>query len=223
MEAFIRALKHQISLKNLSKNVLVLLSMDEIGYDEYSPFNPLQTTHYLFENPEIAIVAMSNWEFDDACFMNKFQVLSRFEPNENELINTVVGIQKGYYINPLDFKSENEKITRIYFETRKLYSIKYSKFQNFHELTDFYAMVKFISNKFMNVKKENVAKIICEGFLRNFSGKKLYLDILIDIIKENINNVSENDFNITFEELVCRNIEESSRNFLTRQTSNDYK
>ena len=64
---------------------------DEIGLAGYAKSNPLKILHSLLEPPKVAFVGISNYSLD-ASKNNRVLALSRFDPDENDLLDSARAI-----------------------------------------------------------------------------------------------------------------------------------
>ncbi|XP_076855501.1 E3 ubiquitin-protein ligase rnf213-beta isoform X2 [Brachyhypopomus gauderio] len=161
--------------KNMDEYISVVV-LDEIGLAEDSPQMPLKTLHPLLEDgcidsekPEphmkVGFVGISNWALDPAK-MNRGIFVSRWDPSENELVETANGICSSSPSVVLKIKHLLPKLAKGFI------SICKSDNDQFFGLRDYYSLVKMI---FMSVKKseqEPNDTDLAEAILRNFSGQK---------------------------------------------------
>eukprot|EP00347_Sterkiella_histriomuscorum_P010832 403374756 len=158
-----KAIKAKEKLKD--KNSRVVVVFDEIGLAEQSIHNPLKVLHSLLEPPQVAFVGISNWSLD-ASKMNRVITLSRYDPDQYDLLETALSIARNY--NPNYSQKQLIPLVDWYLE----YMDKQRRSQqneNFHGLRDFYSLIKYISPR-MNSSEENNEKVILKGVQRNFGG-----------------------------------------------------
>ena len=70
---------------------MVVFLIDELGLAELSPHNPLKILHSKLEEPEIAVIGLSNWALD-ASKQNRALNLSRDNSSREDLIVTALSI-----------------------------------------------------------------------------------------------------------------------------------
>ncbi|XP_060751752.1 E3 ubiquitin-protein ligase rnf213-beta isoform X2 [Tachysurus vachellii] len=161
--------------KNLDENVSVVV-LDEIGLAEDSPQMPLKTLHPLLEDGcidndrpdphmKVGFVGISNWALDPAK-MNRGIFVSRWDPSENELVETAKGICSSS-------ESVRHKISHLLPKLAKGFlSICKSDSDQFFGLRDFYSLVKMIFAVVKNTDSELSDRDLAQAILRNFSGQK---------------------------------------------------
>lgn len=167
--------------KNLDEYVSVVV-LDEIGLAEDSPQMPLKTLHPLLEDGcidsdkpvshmKVGFVGISNWALDPAK-MNRGIFVSRWDPSENELVETAKGICSSH-------ESVYNKIRDLLPKLAKGFlNICKSDSHQFFGLRDFYSLVKMI---FAVVKNNDCAPSdsdLANAILRNFSAQKDNFDPL---------------------------------------------
>jgi hypothetical protein len=84
--------------QNKKWNIENCILFDEIGLAEKSIHNPLKVLHSRLETnkKDLAFIGISNWELD-AAKMSRFLVISRSNPDENEINFTALAIYKSYF------------------------------------------------------------------------------------------------------------------------------
>uniref|UniRef100_A0A3B5AHP7 RING-type E3 ubiquitin transferase n=1 Tax=Stegastes partitus TaxID=144197 RepID=A0A3B5AHP7_9TELE len=161
--------------KNMAEYVSVVV-LDEIGLAEDSPQMPLKTLHPLLEDGcidndrpdphmKVGFVGISNWALDPAK-MNRGIFVSRWDPSEDELVETAKGIcssssQILLKIKHL-FPSLAEAFLKICNETSK---------NQFFGLRDYYSLVKMLFAAVKSTQQEPDGEQLVEAILRNFSGQ----------------------------------------------------
>ncbi|XP_056152727.1 E3 ubiquitin-protein ligase rnf213-beta [Lampris incognitus] len=161
--------------KSMDEYVSVVV-LDEIGLAEDSPQMPLKTLHPLLEDGcidtdkpdphmKVGFVGISNWALDPAK-MNRGIFLSRWDPTENELVETAKGICSSS-------KPILLKIKHLFLPLAKAFlSIcdKTAKNQ-FFGLRDYYSLVKMLFATVKSSQQEPDDRQLVEAILRNFSGQ----------------------------------------------------
>ncbi|KAM4526288.1 E3 ubiquitin-protein ligase rnf213-beta [Fundulus diaphanus] len=161
--------------KNMDEYVSVVV-LDEIGLAEDSPQMPLKTLHPLLEDGcidndkpdphmKVGFVGISNWALDPAK-MNRGIFVSRWDPSEDELVETAKGIcssskQILLKIKHL-FPSLAKAFLNICHETSK---------NQFFGLRDYYSLVKMLFAVVNATQEEPNGAQLVEVVLRNFSGQ----------------------------------------------------
>ncbi|XP_029383406.1 E3 ubiquitin-protein ligase rnf213-beta [Echeneis naucrates] len=161
--------------KHMNEYVSVVV-LDEIGLAEDSPQMPLKTLHPLLEDGcidndkpdphmKVGFVGISNWALDPAK-MNRGIFVSRWDPSENELVETAKGI----------CSSSNDillKITHLFQPLAKAFlSIcKETSRNQFFGLRDYYSLVKMLFATAKSTHREPDGGELVEAILRNFSGQ----------------------------------------------------
>ncbi|XP_015244846.1 PREDICTED: E3 ubiquitin-protein ligase RNF213 [Cyprinodon variegatus] len=161
--------------KNMDEYVSVVV-LDEIGLAEDSPQMPLKTLHPLLEDGcidndkpdphmKVGFVGISNWALDPAK-MNRGIFVSRWDPSEDELVETAKGIcssskQILLKIKHL-FPSLAKAFLKICNETSK---------NQFFGLRDYYSLVKMLFAAAKATQQEPNKEQLVEVILRNFSGQ----------------------------------------------------
>uniref|UniRef100_A0A4W6FUW9 Ring finger protein 213b n=1 Tax=Lates calcarifer TaxID=8187 RepID=A0A4W6FUW9_LATCA len=161
--------------KNMDEYVSVVV-LDEIGLAEDSPQMPLKTLHPLLEDGcidndkpdphmKVGFVGISNWALDPAK-MNRGIFVSRWDPSEDELVETAKGI----------CSSSNQillKITHLFQPLAKAFlNICEETSQNqFFGLRDYYSLIKMIFAAVKSTQQEPDDGQLLEAILCNFSGQ----------------------------------------------------
>lgn len=180
--------------KNMDEYVSVVV-LDEIGLAEDSPQMPLKTLHPLLEDgcidndkPEphmkVGFVGISNWALDPAK-MNRGIFVSRWDPSEDELVETAKGI----------CSSSNQillKIKHLFPSLAKAFlSICNETSKNqFFGLRDYYSLVKMLFAAVKSTQQEPDGGQLVEAILRNFSGQPEGFDSVI-FFQEVFQNLAE--------------------------------
>ncbi|XP_054605449.2 E3 ubiquitin-protein ligase rnf213-beta isoform X2 [Nothobranchius furzeri] len=161
--------------KNLDEYVSVVV-LDEIGLAEDSPQMPLKTLHPLLEdgcidndNPDshmkVGFVGISNWALDPAK-MNRGIFVSRWDPSEDELVETANGICSSSKQILLKIKHLFPSLAKAFLDLCH----QTSKNQ-FFGLRDYYSLVKMLFAAVKSTQKEPNKEQLVEAILRNFSGQ----------------------------------------------------
>ncbi|XP_066518776.1 E3 ubiquitin-protein ligase rnf213-beta [Hoplias malabaricus] len=167
--------------KNLEEYVSVVV-LDEIGLAEDSPKMPLKTLHPLLEDGcidneqpdphmKVGFVGISNWALDPAK-MNRGIFVSRWDPSENELVETANGICSSSKPVLLKIKHLLPKLAKGFL------SICKNDSDQFFGLRDYYSLVKMIFATVKNTDQDPNDSDLAEAVLRNFSGQKNSFDPL---------------------------------------------
>ncbi|XP_047183572.1 E3 ubiquitin-protein ligase rnf213-beta isoform X2 [Scophthalmus maximus] len=178
--------------KNMEEYVSVVV-LDEIGLAEDSPQMPLKTLHPLLEDGcidndkpdpymKVGFVGISNWALDPAK-MNRGIFVSRWDPSEDELVQTAKGI----------CSSSNQillKIAHLFQPLAKAFlSICSETSKNqFFGLRDYYSLVKMLFATVKSTQQEPDGGQLVEAILCNFSGQpedfdpvKFFQEVLQDL------------------------------------------
>lgn len=169
--------------KNMDEYVSVVV-LDEIGLAEDSPQMPLKTLHPLLEDGcidndkpdphmKVGFVGISNWALDPAK-MNRGIFVSRWDPSEDELVETAKGI----------CSSSNQillKIKHLFPSLAKAFlSICNETSKNqFFGLRDYYSLVKMLFAAVKSTQQEPDGGQLVEAILCNFSGQPEGFDPVI--------------------------------------------
>lgn len=169
--------------KNMDEYVSVVV-LDEIGLAEDSPQMPLKTLHPLLEDgcidhdrPEehmkVGFVGISNWALDPAK-MNRGIFVSRWDPSEEELVETAKGICSSS-------KQILLKIKHLFPSLAKAFLSICNETSNnqFFGLRDYYSLIKMLFAAVKATQQEPEGKHLVEAILRNFSGQPQSFDPLI--------------------------------------------
>ncbi|XP_031417458.1 E3 ubiquitin-protein ligase rnf213-beta isoform X2 [Clupea harengus] len=158
--------------KDMDEYVSVVV-LDEIGLAEDSPQMPLKTLHPLLEDGcidsdesdphmKVGFVGISNWALDPAK-MNRGIFVSRWDPSENELVETAQGICSSS-------KPILLKIKHLFPQLAKVF-LNICSNNQFFGLRDYYSLVKMIFAMVKKSEKEPSDSELAEAILRNFSGQ----------------------------------------------------
>lgn len=180
--------------KNMDEYVSVVV-LDEIGLAEDSPQMPLKTLHPLLEDGcidnekpdphmKVGFVGISNWALDPAK-MNRGIFVSRWDPSEDELVETAKGI----------CSSSNQillKIKHLFPSLAKAFLSICNKTSTnqFFGLRDYYSLVKMLFAAVKSTRQEPNAGQLLEAILRNFSGQPEGFDPVIFFL-EALQNLTE--------------------------------
>lgn len=161
--------------KNMDEYVSVVV-LDEIGLAEDSPQMPLKTLHPLLEDGcidndkpdphmKVGFVGISNWALDPAK-MNRGIFVSRWDPSEDELVETAKGICSSS-------KQIFLKIKHLFPSLAKAFLIicEATSKNQFFGLRDYYSLVKMIFATVKSSQQEPDDGQLVEAILRNFSGQ----------------------------------------------------
>ncbi|XP_037610034.1 E3 ubiquitin-protein ligase rnf213-beta isoform X1 [Sebastes umbrosus] len=180
--------------KNMDEYVSVVV-LDEIGLAEDSPQMPLKTLHPLLEDGcidndkpdphmKVGFVGISNWALDPAK-MNRGIFVSRWDPSEDELVETAKGIcssSKQILLQIIHlFPSLAKAFLRICNETTK---------NQFFGLRDYYSLVKMLFAAVKSTQQEPDGGQLVEAILRNFSGQPEGFDPVV-FFQEVLQNLME--------------------------------
>ncbi|XP_029934003.1 E3 ubiquitin-protein ligase rnf213-beta [Myripristis murdjan] len=169
--------------KNMDEYVSVVV-LDEIGLAEDSPQMPLKTLHPLLEDGcidndkpdphmKVGFVGISNWALDPAK-MNRGIFVSRWDPSENELVETAKGICVSSNTVFLKIKHLIPPLAKAFLticnETAK---------NQFFGLRDYYSLVKMLFATVKSSQQEPDDRQLIEAILRNFSGQPEGFDPVI--------------------------------------------
>uniref|UniRef100_A0A3B4TK13 RING-type E3 ubiquitin transferase n=1 Tax=Seriola dumerili TaxID=41447 RepID=A0A3B4TK13_SERDU len=169
--------------KNMDEYVSVVV-LDEIGLAEDSPQMPLKTLHPLLEDGcidndkpdphmKVGFVGISNWALDPAK-MNRGIFVSRWDPSEDELVETAKGICSSSRQILL-------KITHLFQPLAKAFlSICNETSKNqFFGLRDYYSLIKMLFAAVKSTQQEPDGGQLVEAILCNFSGQPEGFDPVI--------------------------------------------
>ncbi|XP_008435734.1 E3 ubiquitin-protein ligase rnf213-beta [Poecilia reticulata] len=169
--------------KNMEEYVSVVV-LDEIGLAEDSPQMPLKTLHPLLEDGcidndkpdphmKVGFVGISNWALDPAK-MNRGIFVSRWDPSEDELVETASGICSSSKQILLKIKHLFPSLAKAFLnicnETSK---------NQFFGLRDYYSLVKMLFAAVKATQQEPNGEQLVEVILRNFSGQPDSFDPVI--------------------------------------------
>ncbi|XP_023274609.1 E3 ubiquitin-protein ligase rnf213-beta-like [Seriola lalandi dorsalis] len=180
--------------KNMDEYVSVVV-LDEIGLAEDSPQMPLKTLHPLLEDGcidsdkpdphmKVGFVGISNWALDPAK-MNRGIFVSRWDPSEDELVETAKGICSSSSQILL-------KITHLFQPLAKAFlSICNETSKNqFFGLRDYYSLIKMLFAAVKSTQQEPDGGQLVEAILCNFSGQPEGFDPVI-FFQEVLQNLTE--------------------------------
>ncbi|KAG7491231.1 hypothetical protein MATL_G00000820, partial [Megalops atlanticus] len=172
--------------KSLDEYVSVVV-LDEVGLAEDSPQMPLKTLHPLLEDGrvdddaggddpgehmKVGFVGISNWALDPAK-MNRGIFVSRWDPSENELVETAKGICSSDTPVLLKIQHLFPKLAKAY-----LSICRTTDRNQFFGLRDYYSLVKMIFAAVKRSQQEPSESELAEAILRNFSGQPESFDPL---------------------------------------------
>lgn len=212
--------------KNMHEYVSVVV-LDEIGLAEDSPQMPLKTLHPLLEDGcidnekpdphmKVGFVGISNWALDPAK-MNRGIFVSRWDPSEDELVETAKGICSSSNQILLKIKHLFPALAKAFLRICK----ETSKNQ-FFGLRDYYSLVKMLFAVVKSTQKEPDSEQLVEAILRNFSGQPEGFDPVM-FFQEVLNDLTEIPRPSTLQ-MVKKNIDhgttEESRYLLLLTTNN---
>ncbi|KAM3592519.1 uncharacterized protein V6R79_020598 [Siganus canaliculatus] len=161
--------------KNTDEYVSVVV-LDEIGLAEDSPQMPLKTLHPLLEDGcidndmpdphmKVGFVGISNWALDPAK-MNRGIFVSRWDPSEEELVETAKGICSSSHQILLKIKHLFPSLAKAF-----LNICKDTSKNQFFGLRDYYSLVKMLFAAVKSTQQEPDGQQLVEAILRNFSGQ----------------------------------------------------
>ncbi|KAM6964707.1 E3 ubiquitin-protein ligase rnf213-beta [Tautogolabrus adspersus] len=180
--------------KNMDEYVSVVV-LDEIGLAEDSPQMPLKTLHPLLEDGcidnekpdphmKVGFVGISNWALDPAK-MNRGIFVSRWDPSEDELVETAKGICSSSSQILLKIKHLFPSLAKAFLgicnETSK---------NQFFGLRDYYSLVKMLFAVVKSTQQEPDGGQLVEAILRNFSGQPEDFDPVV-FFQEVLQNLTE--------------------------------
>ncbi|XP_068161093.1 E3 ubiquitin-protein ligase rnf213-beta isoform X2 [Antennarius striatus] len=212
--------------KNLDEYVSVVV-LDEIGLAEDSPHMPLKTLHPLLEDGcidsdtpdphmKVGFVGISNWALDPAK-MNRGIFVSRWDPSEDELVQTAKGICSSSSQILLKIKHLFPPLAKAFLSICK----ETSKNQ-FFGLRDFYSLVKMLFLSVKSTQQEPHSGQLVEAILRNFSGQPMGFDPVV-FFQEVLQNIDEIPRPTTLQMVkksLDRDTEQESRYVLLLTTNN---
>ncbi|XP_022783821.1 E3 ubiquitin-protein ligase rnf213-alpha-like [Stylophora pistillata] len=173
---------------NPDKYVSVVV-LDEVGLAEDSPLMPLKTLHPLLEDgvkladdviateeqfPErVAFIGISNWALDPAK-MNRGIMLSRGQPDSEELVESAMGIcstnkRIQSFVAPL-MNPLAQGYEQLYDTQRRSKTLQESKKDEFFGLRDFYSLVKMVYKIAEEQRREPRWPEVEHAIRRNFGG-----------------------------------------------------
>ncbi|XP_030610400.1 E3 ubiquitin-protein ligase rnf213-beta [Archocentrus centrarchus] len=212
--------------KNMDEYVSVVV-LDEIGLAEDSPQMPLKTLHPLLEDGcidnekpdphmKVGFVGISNWALDPAK-MNRGIFVSRWDPSEDELVETAKGICSSSNQILLKIKHLFPALAKAFLSI----CVETSKNQ-FFGLRDYYSLVKMLFAAVKSTQQEPDGEQLVEAILRNFSGQPEGFDP-VRFFQEVISNLTEIPRPSTLQ-MVKKNLDhgtiEESRYLLLLTTNN---
>ncbi|XP_056285146.1 E3 ubiquitin-protein ligase rnf213-beta isoform X2 [Pseudoliparis swirei] len=180
--------------KNMDEYVSVVV-LDEIGLAEDSPQMPLKTLHPLLEDGcidndkpdphmKVGFVGISNWALDPAK-MNRGIFVSRWDPSEDELVETAKGICSSSKPVLLQIKHLFPSLAKAF-----LTICKETTKNQFFGLRDYYSLVKMLFAVVKSTRQEPDGGQLVEAILRNFSGQPEGFDPVI-FFHEVLQNLTE--------------------------------
>ena len=180
--------------KNMDEYVSVVV-LDEIGLAEDSPQMPLKTLHPLLEDGcidndrpdphmKVGFVGISNWALDPAK-MNRGIFVSRWDPSEEELVETAKGICASSDLVCLKIKHLFSPLAKAFLKI-----CKETAHNQFFGLRDYYSLVKMLFSIVNESHQEPDDGQLVEAILHNFSGQPDSFDPLI-FFNEVFKNLSE--------------------------------
>ncbi|TNN34870.1 E3 ubiquitin-protein ligase rnf213-beta [Liparis tanakae] len=180
--------------KNMDEYVSVVV-LDEIGLAEDSPQMPLKTLHPLLEDGcidndkpdphmKVGFVGISNWALDPAK-MNRGIFVSRWDPSEDELVETAKGICSSSKPVLLQIKHLFPSLAKAF-----LTICKETTKNQFFGLRDYYSLVKMLFAVVKSTQQEPDGGQLVEAILRNFSGQPEGFDPVI-FFHEVLQNLTE--------------------------------
>ncbi|KAL0964856.1 hypothetical protein UPYG_G00329960 [Umbra pygmaea] len=169
--------------KNMDEYVSVVV-LDEIGLAEDSSQMPLKTLHPLLEDGcidnerpdphmKVGFVGISNWALDPAK-MNRGIFVSRWDPSENELVETAKGICSSSNHILLKIKHLFPLLAKAFLKI-----CEETSNNQFFGLRDYYSLVKMLFATVKYSEQEPNDSQLAEAILRNFSGQPEDFDPII--------------------------------------------
>nr|XP_046210346.1 E3 ubiquitin-protein ligase rnf213-beta isoform X1 [Oncorhynchus gorbuscha]XP_046210347.1 E3 ubiquitin-protein ligase rnf213-beta isoform X1 [Oncorhynchus gorbuscha]XP_046210348.1 E3 ubiquitin-protein ligase rnf213-beta isoform X1 [Oncorhynchus gorbuscha] len=211
--------------KNMDEYVSVVV-LDEIGLAEDSPQMPLKTLHPLLEDGcidndrpdpymKVGFVGISNWALDPAK-MNRGIFVSRWDPSEDELVETAKGICSSSIPILLKIKHLFPLLAKAF-----LNICKETAKNQFFGLRDYYSLVKMLFATVKCSEKEPNDRELAEAILRNFSGQPEDFDpvIFFQDVSQNLREVPRPSTLQMVEQNLARDNQES-RYLLLLTTNN---
>ena len=190
--------------KNKKENYISMFFFDEMGLAERSPNNPLKAIHSQLEYDDneykIAFIGISNWKID-ASKMNRCIILSKPDPDEEDLISTANIIAETMNNTlTVDYKILIESLAKVYYKYKEKINGDKLK-ENFHGNRDFYYLIKCTMRELIKVKDEindlNKDKILTKigiiSLTRNFGGLSDSLSIIKELFKLNYPNYNDEE------------------------------
>ena len=220
--------KKRLSVDKVDKKekFISMVFFDEMGLAERSPNNPLKAIHSQLEYDDnefkIAFVGISNWKID-ASKMNRCLILSKPDPDKEDLISTADIIAKA-----LDSTLANNHKTLIealaisYYEYKQIINTN-KIIENFHGNRDFYYLIKCTMRELIkerdNINELNKDKILTKiglmSLTRNFGGLDNSLNDIKNIFKEKYVNYNEDElYNYNILECIKDNLNDYNSRFL---------
>ncbi|XP_076008326.1 E3 ubiquitin-protein ligase rnf213-beta isoform X2 [Genypterus blacodes] len=180
--------------KNMDEYVSVVV-LDEIGLAEDSPQMPLKTLHSLLEDGcvdidqpdpymKVGFVGISNWALDPAK-MNRGIFVSRWDPSEEELVETAKGICSSSNQILLKIKHLFPALAKAFLSICERTSVN-----QFFGLRDYYSLVKMLFAVVRSSEEEPNDRELVEAILRNFSGQPDGFDP-VTFFQEVLQNIAE--------------------------------
>uniref|UniRef100_M4AJD5 RING-type E3 ubiquitin transferase n=1 Tax=Xiphophorus maculatus TaxID=8083 RepID=M4AJD5_XIPMA len=212
--------------KNMDEYVSVVV-LDEIGLAEDSPQMPLKTLHPLLEDGcidndkpdphmKVGFVGISNWALDPAK-MNRGIFVSRWDPSEDELVETAKGICSSSKQILLKIKHLFPSLAKAFLNICNATSKN-----QFFGLRDYYSLVKMVFAAVKATQQEPNGEQLVEVILRNFSGQPDCFDPVI-FFQDVLQDLTEIPRPRTLQ-MILRNldhgIKEESRYLLLLTTNN---
>uniref|UniRef100_A0A3Q2ZEQ8 RING-type E3 ubiquitin transferase n=1 Tax=Kryptolebias marmoratus TaxID=37003 RepID=A0A3Q2ZEQ8_KRYMA len=169
--------------KNMDEYVSVVV-LDEIGLAEDSPQMPLKTLHPLLEDGcidndkpdphmKVGFVGISNWALDPAK-MNRGIFVSRWDPSEDELVETAKGICSSSKQILLKIKHLLPSLAKAFLDICSETSTN-----QFFGLRDYYSLIKMLFAEVKSTQQEPDGEQLVEAILRNFSGQPESFDPVV--------------------------------------------
>lgn len=180
--------------KNMDDYVSVVV-LDEIGLAEDSPQMPLKTLHPLLEDGcididqpdphmKVGFVGISNWALDPAK-MNRGIFVSRWDPSEDELVETAKGICSSSKQILLKIKHLFPSLAKAFLSICNVTSKN-----QFFGLRDYYSLVKMLFAVVKSSEEEPNDRELVEAIVRNFSGQPEGFDP-VTFFQEVLQNIAE--------------------------------
>ncbi|PKC59724.1 hypothetical protein RhiirA1_492293 [Rhizophagus irregularis] len=191
--------------------VISVVLLDEVGLAETSPYNSLNVLHSLLEpsypatGPTVLVIGISNWRLDNSK-SSRALLVQRPKFNLDDLVDTaerllnkrVVGSQRGALRPLAEAYSNYEKYGQA--------------LPNFHDLRDYYALVKRFS--LYEMTPENIQMALARNFGGTENHVKLCEKYFWNVLKMFNNHEPWLYKQIPIEQLIASNLDDSDARHL---------